>query len=116
MVKVCIMCKSILLESALKNILKNHVTTYNECDVVLTDQRLRIEKPFLFISSDKNSDIKKPFTHSSLMLQLEKFSKNHSAKGLQLPKEIEEKIERATREYTKKITGIIAAYYENKSS
>lgn len=108
------MCKSILLETALKNILKNHVTTYNECDVVLTDQRLRIEKPFLFISSEKNSDIKKPFTHSSLMLQLEKFSKNHSATGTRLPKEVEEKIERATREYSKKITGIIAAYYENK--
>lgn len=113
MVKVCIMCKSILLESALKNILKNHVTTYNECDVVLTDQRLRIEKPFLYISSDKHCDIKKPFTHSSLMLQLEKFSKNHSAKHAALPKELEDKIERATREYTKKITGIIAAYYEN---
>jgi len=112
-VKVCIMCKSILLESALKNILKNHVTTYNECDVVLTDQRLRIEKPFLYISSDKHCDIKKPFTHSSLMLQLEKFSKNHSAKHAALPKELEDKIERATREYTKKITGIIAAYYEN---
>ncbi len=108
------MCKSILLETALKNILKNHITTYNECDVILTDQRLRVEKPFLYISSEKNSDIKKPFTHSSLMLQLEKFSKNHSAKYPALPKELEERIERATRDYTKKISGIIASYYENK--
>lgn len=108
------MCKSILLETALKNILKNHITTYNECDVVLADQRLKIDKPFLYISGDKNSDIRKPFTHSSLMLQLEKFSKNRSYRETPLPKELEEKIDRATREYTKKITGIIAAYYENK--
>ena len=115
LVKVCIMCKSILLETALKNILKNHITTYNECDVVLTDQKLKIDKAFLYIASDRTGDIKKPFTHSSLMLQLEKFSKNHSLRGnITLPEELEERIERATKEFTKKITSMIANYYENK--
>lgn len=114
MVKVCIMCKSILLESALKNILKNHVTTFSECDVVLTDQNLKIDRPYLFISTDQNSDIKKPFTHSSLMLQLEKFTKMNRPSSTMLPKELEVRIESLTRDFTHRLTSIISEYYENK--
>jgi len=108
-VKVCIMCRSVLLESSLKRILRHHVTTFGECDVVLTDQRITLEKPTLLISTQSDADIKKPFTHSSLMVQLEKFS-NRS----RLPKELEQRIHEATGEFVKNLSQIIAAYYENK--
>lgn len=109
MVKVCIMCRSVLLETSLKKILRQRITTFSECDVVLTDQHLAIDKPSLFIGSSADADIKKPFTHSSVMLQLEKFA-NRS----KIPKELEHRIHTATNEFVKNLTGIIAAYYENK--
>jgi len=109
------MCKSVLLESALKNILKNHVTTYNECNVILADQSLEIDKPYLLISSKENSDIKKPFTRSSLMLHLEKFSKsNISYKDLSLPKELENEIDKVVNNFSQQIAQIIKSHHENK--
>jgi len=109
------MCKSVLLETALKKIHKRQVTTFNECDVVLTDRNLDIDKPYLFVSSDESGDIKKPFTRSSLLLQIEKFgSACGSAGNLDLPKELDTKIDNAIKNFSKKLILIIKSHYENQ--
>ena len=115
MIKVCVMCKSVLLETALKKLLKRQVTTFNECDVVLTDRSIDIDKPSLFVSSAENSDIKKPFTHSSLILQLEKFNSAYGYKiNYTIPKELETKIDNAIINFSKNLTQIIKSHYENQ--
>lgn len=109
------MCKSVLLETALKKILKREATTFNECDVVLTDRSLDIDKPYLIVSSDETGDIKKPFTRSSLILQLEKLGIEHIYEDEQeLPNELKRKIDDAIKDFTIKLTKIIKSHYENQ--
>ena len=101
MVKVCILCDSILLETALKKFLKNHITTYKECNVVLSDKKINIKKPLLIIGQ-KNAHIKKPFTRSTLILKLEKFEKEKLSKI-----SLEKKIEIAALNFAKEIIKIV---------
>ena len=93
------MCKSLLLESALKRMINTkYITTFNECDVVLCDEKIQINKPYLLISNDKKANIFKPFTYSSLMLALQKFKKNS-----EVPKELEKKNRATLKGFYKKI-------------
>jgi len=106
MVKVCLMCQSVLLELALKKFLKQRITTFKESDVVITDRPLEINKPFLLIGSDAHADLQKPFTHASLLLQLEKFEKRKTPSPA-LPQELLHELDRIHREYRRKITAAI---------
>ncbi|MDQ1340900.1 MAG: hypothetical protein QG567_2058 [Campylobacterota bacterium] len=115
LLKVCIVCKSLLLESTLKKMLSKQVVQFNECDVVLSDRNISISKPYLLISADDNADIKKPFTHSTLLLGLERFSNTNEHKKESLfYKELELKIDKAVKDFSKNLTQIIKAHYENQ--
>ena len=101
MLKVCVVCHSVLLEMSLKKILKRYVVSYKECDVVLSDRKINVKKPLLIIAQ-KNAHIKKPFTRSSLILKLEKLEKEKFNK-----KSFEQKIEIATSNFVKEILKIV---------
>ena len=100
MLKVCVLCDSVLLEVALKKFLKNYITTYKECDIVLSDKKINVKKTLLIVGQ-KNAYIKKPFTRSSLILKLEKFERGRLNKS-----SLEKKIEIAALNFAKEIIKI----------
>lgn len=69
------MCGSPLLEKSLQIFLRGHVSLYKECDFVIADRPVEIEKPCFIIGNGADSVLKKPFTRVQLMLAVEKFYK-----------------------------------------
>lgn len=71
--KLTIMCQSLLLEKALELFLKPYVVPYKQSDFIVCDYKVETNKPqFRLKSSD--SKIPFPFSKSTLLLSLEKFS------------------------------------------
>jgi hypothetical protein len=94
--KVKVDCKSPLLEYSLKYFLKEYL---DENGIVITDDP---EKDGLLIGKD----ITKPFTKTTLLLQLEK----------NLPKNenFEEKLDKLIDEFAKNLKNLIKEYYGKK--
>ena len=70
--KVAVECQSPLLQRSLEQFLAPYLSTLKQCDVVISDTRGSYAKPQLFISSNSDADLIKPFSKSQLMLALEK--------------------------------------------
>ncbi len=73
--KVALMCQSLLLSKSLNIFLKNSISPYKKCDFVISDQKLELDKP-QFIISNEDSNLKSPFSESTLMIELDKFYNN----------------------------------------
>ncbi|CBG40357.1 hypothetical protein [Helicobacter mustelae] len=71
--KICIMCESTLLQSALEYYLQEYLCPYQEAEFIISDISLNIQKPICFIQNDSNTHIKKPFTPVSLFRNLQEF-------------------------------------------
>jgi len=126
MLKVCVMCDSILLKKTLESFLSGYLTPFNQCDVVITDKPLSIDRPFLLIDSAEDADIIKPFTRSTLLLYLDKYQKKiegmrslntlldeEQRSGLDT-QTLEARLERLASDFIRKITTEIEAYYDQK--
>ncbi len=70
--KIALACKSLLLTKSLEVFLKNSISSYKKSDFVISDRKLDIDKP-LFVISQNDSNLRVPFSHSSLMIELDKF-------------------------------------------
>lgn len=77
------MCESMLLQDALSYYLKDILTTFNDCEFVISDTPLQISKPLCIIGSTSQSDIKKPFTQVSLSKDLQNFY-HHKVKSTKI--------------------------------
>jgi len=73
LLKVAVICDSPLLEKSIKNFLKEYITPLGICDFVISDKKRELHKPIFYIGNHENSDLKKPFSKSTLLLKLEKF-------------------------------------------
>jgi len=119
--KIALACQSILLEKSLEIFLKNYLSSYKQCDFVISDKRVEIDKPLFFISTE-NSDLNVPFLKSSLILSLEKFHKEFILKEVSVEidkplkkiniKNLEEKISNLTDTFRDDLIGVIKEYYE----
>ena len=96
------MCKSILQELALKRIIKKQLSTYKECDIVVSDQKLNINKPSLTIGYGDKFDIKKPFTPAIVLYKIEQYEKYNIKSN-----NLEAKVEKLMREYTEKLMALM---------
>ena len=132
MMKVAVKCESPLLQKSLELFLGRYLSPYKNCDVVITDQKIEFEKKRIYISTDEDADLKKPFSKSQLILKLEKLfkgqkeSKNilalvdeiESITELKTPKEkmdfkvLEDRLTMLTKEYQENIIKTIRAFYE----
>ncbi len=124
--KVAVQCESALLQRSLELFLDEHLSSLKQCDVVLRDRKIMDSHHALYISSDEDSDIKKPFSRSQLYLALEGFYKKineiHSIQSLESDIEgthaerdfrlLEERIERLTQEYKQDLIKAVKAFYE----
>ena len=133
MMKVAVKCESPLLQKSLELFLSRHLSPLKSCDIVISDQRLDIDKKLIYISNNEDADLQKPFSKSQLILAVEKLLKNDKERKniLSLVDDIEQKdepehtsterldfkfledrIEKLTKEYQENLLKTIRAFYE----
>jgi len=118
--KIALACQSILLEKSLEIFLKNYLSPYKQCDFVISDKKVEIDKP-LFLISSENSNLSVPFLQSSLIISLDKFYKKfvlkedvetkNTLKKIDI-KNLEDKIENLTTTFKDDLIQIIREHYE----
>ena len=114
------MCESLLLQNSLEIFLRDYISSYKQCEIVLSDKKRDINKPLILINSSKNADIKIPFSKSSLLLELQNLYqkkvnkknikyKNHKRDNLW---KLERKIDKLTLEFRENLIKTIRDFYE----
>ena len=93
--KVAVKCESPLLQKSLELFLGRYLSPLKSCDIVISDQKLDIDKKSIYISSSEDADLVKPFSKSQLILAIEKLIKNdkETKEILSIVDEMEEKEE-----------------------
>lgn len=130
--KVAVKCESPLLQKSLELFLSKYLSPLKSSDIVISDQKLDIDKKTIYISDNKDADLVKPFSKSQLILVLERFTKNDKerknilslvddleaqdeqsfSKGELDFKFLEDRIEKLTKEYQENLIKTIRAFYE----
>lgn len=116
--KIALACESILLKKSLEIFLKSRIVPYKQCDFVISDKEVEIDKPLFYIASE-NSDLIMPFSKSALMLKLEKFYDSLSEEKPQVsseknkPDRLEEKITTLTDNFRDDLIQLIKEHYDN---
>jgi Tfp pilus assembly PilM family ATPase len=121
--KIAVECKSILLQKALENFLGKHLCSKKQSEIIISDVKSDSAR-VVYVSSEKDADIVKPFSKSQLFLALE--NRYNEIKKLPLEEEqrstpqeesnmnfeiLEKRIEMLTQEYKKNIIDAIKAFY-----
>lgn len=116
--KVAVVCNSVLLKKSLELFLRDKLSDFASCDVVVSDRKFECDKPILVVSSQKDADIKKPFGRAKLMSMLDGYENDqkikqevlHPKAEVKKPEEsLESDINEILREFTQKITEAIKA-------
>ena len=67
--KVFIDCGCLMLQKSLEMFLSEYIASYDECDMVISDEEKDTPKP-LFLVGDENGDLKMPFNKDILVEKL----------------------------------------------
>jgi DnaJ-domain-containing protein 1 len=130
--RVAVKCESPLLQRSVELFLDKELSPIKNCDIVVSDQKLDIDKKILYISNESDGDLLKPFSKSQLVLALEKVmnDEKESKSFLSMIEELEQKesfettdkgldfkflqdrIEQLTQEYQENLIKTIRAFYE----
>lgn len=130
--RVAVKCESPLLQRSVELFLDKELSPIKNCDIVVSDQKLDIDKKILYISNESDGDLLKPFSKSQLVLALEKVmsDEKESKSFLSMIEELEQKesfeiidkgldftflqerIEKLTQEYQENLIKTIRAFYE----
>ncbi|MDD2382606.1 MAG: hypothetical protein PHN18_00295 [Sulfurospirillaceae bacterium] len=113
--KIAVVCQSLLLSRALKSFLGEIIVSYKQCDFVISDKKIELDKPIFYISSIEGN-LLIPFSKSSLMIELDKFWYNlkclteNDAPFHQTNILLEEKITALTDQFRKDLINTIRDY------
>ncbi len=118
--KISIMCDSLLLQNSLEIFLRDYLSSYKQCEMVLSDKKRDINKPVVIINSSKDTDIKIPFSKSSLLMDLQNiYQKKCNKENLKddvFQKnslwKLERKIDKLTLEFRENLIKTIRDFYE----
>ncbi|HIC44877.1 MAG TPA: hypothetical protein EYO73_11575 [Sulfurimonas sp.] len=123
--KVAVQCESPLLQRSIELFLQNNLSSLKQCDVVIRDKKILDSYHSLYVSSEDEADIKKPFSSSGLYLALDRFYNKiiniESVKAYDEEVDVsskdpyaalEEKIEVLTQEYKNKLLMAVKDFYE----
>ena len=112
--KVALVCQSLLLSRALKSFLGDTITPYKQCDFVISDKKIELDKP-VFLLSHSEGDLIIPFSKSALLIELDKFFKSLNAPKMvntdPLHHTLEEKIAQITDKFRAELIETIRGYY-----
>lgn len=116
--KISLVCQSLLLSKALKSFLGDEVVSYKQCDFVISDKKIELDKPIFYISSSEG-ELLIPFSKSSLMIELDKFYQSilqNEQNGIERVQPslsngiLEEKISALTEKFRKELIQTIRDY------
>ncbi len=121
--KIAILCDSLLLKNSLEIFLKDYISSYKNCDIVISDKKIDTDKLLAIISSSNDADIKKPFSKSSLLIDLKKIYKKENNKISQIDKLdnkkdkkdlwlLTRKIDKLTLDFRENLINLIKEFYE----
>lgn len=115
--KVAIICQSLLLSRALKSFLGEKVVTYKQCDFVISDKKIELDKPIFFLNS-KEGELSLPFSKASLLLGLERYYQTLcepevSATAVIPADVLEDKIVALTEKFRQELILTLREYYGN---
>lgn len=119
--KVALVCQSLLLNRALKSFLGEMVVSYKQCDFVISDRKIELDKPIFYISSVEGNLII-PFSKSSLLIELDKFFQHlilrqgtvdDMVSSSSPSSALEEKITALTEKFRAELIETIRGYYGN---
>ncbi len=123
--KVAVVCESPLLQRSLELFLGKHLSSLKQCDLVLRDKKVIDSYHNLYISEEKDADIKKPFSKTQLFIVLDNFYRKMEdiqviqsevqelekgeSKDFEL---LEKRIDQLTDTYKRDVLRIVKAFYE----
>lgn len=116
--KVAIVCQSLLLSKALKSFLAELIVPYKQCDFVISDKKIELDKPIFHIATS-GGELDIPFSKSSLILSLEKFyatlqaASGHISPSTPIPEVLEDKIAALTEQFRQELIRTLRDYYGN---
>jgi hypothetical protein len=122
--KIAVQCASPLLQKSLEIFLKPYLCSLKQCDLVLRDRKVDDDEYHsVYISSQSDADIKKPFSASELKLALQKIMlskppKNDTFEAVRTESDnkdfeaLEAQIDLLTQEYKQNIFKAFKAFYE----
>lgn len=100
--KIALECKDIMLERALQLFLKEHLARKKDCDFIITDEKIKFEKP-QFLINKYSSQLAVPFSKEQLLRALNDFDSALKELALQVANEkikaLEQKIERIADDF-----------------
>lgn len=70
--KIALQCQDIMLERALQLFLKEHLARKKDCDFIITDEKIKFEKP-QFLINKHSSQLAVPFSKEQLLRALGDF-------------------------------------------
>ena len=105
--KIALVCDSPLLKKSLQLYFKESMSDYDACDFVISDKKVKSNKPVLFIGKQKDASLKVPFSKEQLLSKAQQFYQNHASEDAQvlerelakLNKKHKEKLERIIKEF-----------------
>ena len=118
--KVAVVCESVLLSRSLEIFLKDSIVDFTDADVVLADREFECEKPILLVSSRPKADIRKPFGKTKLYAILENYEKDQRAKKMVFEPQVLPvvhgddlglQIEKLVEDFSKKLVQTIKGHY-----
>jgi len=115
--KIALVCQSLLLSKSLKSFLKENIVVYKQCDFVISDKKIELDKPIFYISHTQGAHLQIPFSKASLYLALEAFENSlHveapcSLKHDVQPEFLEEKIAHLTEKFRQELIQTLRDYY-----
>ena len=122
--KVSIVCDSLLLKNSLKIFLKDFISTYKHCDLVVSDKQIDVQKPLVIVNSSSEADLQVPFSKSELLLKMEEiyneiYQKQSKDKVPSQPKKnkkelwkLEREIDKITLDFREKLIKTLRDFYE----
>jgi len=119
--KIAIVCQSLLLSRALKTFLGDMIVPYKQCDFVISDKKIELDKPIFYVAP-QGGNLLVPFSKASLFIELDKYYQHlimiQSSVDDMLPQTkdtygLEEKITALTEKFRSDLIQTIRNYYGN---
>jgi hypothetical protein len=108
--KIALVCNSVLLNEALKIFLKPYLTSLKDANIIISDQKLDIDKPVFIINNKPEAHLQKPFSMSHLLLSVESFYKDNRVVdrySFQDDKQLQYELEVLVKDFTDKLYHLI---------
>lgn len=99
--KIYVKCRSLTLQRSLEIFLKEHLVSYKNAQIIISDSNIKTPKKLLKIGY-KNAEIPKPFTKNSLLMAIDK-------QVISPPQDLDTQIANVVDEFAKNISKLLTA-------